>query len=180
VASLSIGEQQLRQSFCVVQDPRTEASQADLEAQEALLLAIRDKLSATHTALQRLRIVRMQAEGLAGRLGISEQEEAIRAAARALIDRLTEVEGQLVQTKAKTAFDTINIPSRLNHKLASLSSVVAGGDTAPTRQSREVFADLSARIDAQLAAFESLLVSEVPALNQMVAAQAVPAIIPPA
>jgi predicted exporter len=57
--------------------------------------------------------------------------------------------------------------------------VVAGGDTAPTRQAREVFTDLSARIDAQLVAFESLLASDVPALNQMVAAQAVPAIIPP-
>ncbi|WP_370650057.1 glycosyl hydrolase [Oscillochloris sp. ZM17-4] len=179
-ARLTLGDAQVSQRFQLLQDPRTSASQADLDAQEALLLQIRDKLSATHAAIQRLRAVRMQAEGLAERLGAGEEVAAIRAAARALIARLTEVEGQLVQTRAKTAFDTINIPSRLNHKLASLSNVVAGGDGAPTRQSREVFADLSARIDAQLAALDALLAGDVPALNQQVAAQEVPAIIPPA
>ncbi len=179
-ARLTLGERQVSQGFALLQDPRTSASQADLEAQQALLLQIRDKLSATHAAIRRLRTVRMQAEGLAERVGAGEEVADIRSAAQALIAKLGEVEGQLVQTKAKTAFDTINIPSRLNHKLASLSSVVGGGDGGPTRQARAVFADLSARIDAQLAAFAALLANEVPALNQLVAAHEVLAIIPPA
>jgi hypothetical protein len=72
----------------------------------------------------------------------------------------------------------VHYPTRLNAKLAALSSVVANADAAPTRQSYEVFQDLSARIDHQLERWREVLVTDVASFNALVRDAAIPAIVP--
>ena len=67
-------------------------------------------------------------------------------------------------------------PSKLNVKLASLMGVVAGADAAPTTQSEEVFASLSARVDAQLQRLADLVEREVPRFNALVRELELPAL----
>ena len=50
------------QTFEIVKDPRVEATQDDFNAQFELLTRIRDKLSATHESIVRLRSVRQQVD----------------------------------------------------------------------------------------------------------------------
>jgi hypothetical protein len=69
-------------------------------------------------------------------------------------------------------------PTRLNIKLASLTSVVASADAAPTQQAYDVFAELSARIDRQLERWQQLLTKDVSTFNTLVRNADIPAVVP--
>ncbi|MEZ4834218.1 MAG: hypothetical protein R2873_19910 [Caldilineaceae bacterium] len=70
---------------------------------------------------------------------------------------------------AKTSFDRLRFPTRLNAKLVGLINVVTGADAAPTRQAYDVFEHLSAQVDAQLDTLESILGEGVADFNAAVA-----------
>ena len=59
---LVVGDITVSQSFEILKDPRVSASQEDFEAQAQLLLDIRDKISETNMAINRLADVRNQAQ----------------------------------------------------------------------------------------------------------------------
>ncbi len=59
-AQLGVGEQTYTASFELHRDPRVSATPADFTAQFNLLLRIRDKLSETHDAINRLRSIRQR------------------------------------------------------------------------------------------------------------------------
>ena len=109
-------------------------TQADLDAQQALSLQIRDKLTQTHDAITRIRSVRDQVTGAADRAKAGGKEDKVKDAAEALKKKLTAVEEALYQTKNQSNQDPLNYPIRLNNKLAALGGAVAMGDAAPTAQ----------------------------------------------
>ena len=71
-----------------------------------------------------------------------------------------------------------NWPTRLNSKLAWLSNVVDSADHAPTQQAAEFFAELKARAEAQLGPWSELMAKELPALNELMQREGVPAVGP--
>jgi len=158
------------------QDPRTSASQADLEAQFAFLLAANRKLSEIHEQIERVREVRKQLTELRKTLGKDEKTKPIADAVKELDRKMTEAEEALYQTKNKSSQDPLNYPIRLNDKLASVADSASAGDFAPTAQQRVVYAQLVEKIDAQLAVLRALWEKELPALNAMVRAAEVPAV----
>jgi len=97
-------------------------------------------------------------------------------AASSLRQKASAIEEQLVQVKAKSRQDTLNYPAMLNAKLLSLGAYVGGADFAPTQGMRDVFADLSKRIDAQIAKWDALVKGEVAAFDKVVRASGVPAV----
>ena len=74
--------------------------------------------------------------------------------------------------------DMVHYPTRLNAKLAALSSVVASADAAPTQQSYEVFHDLATCIDRQLERWREVLATDIASFNSLVREAAIPAIVP--
>ncbi len=90
---------------------------------------------------------------------------------------MTEVEEVLIQTKAKSNQDMLNYPIRLNNYLAALGGVVASADGTPTQASSDVYDILSKQLDEQLAKWKQILNTDVPAYNDAVQKQSVPAII---
>jgi hypothetical protein len=168
----------LTQPFEIRADPRLSATPADLAAQFALLVQIRDKLTATHDAVNELRDVRAQVAEWARRAERRPSAAKVAEAARALTDQITALEAELIEGRIRADLDMIHYPTRLNAKLAALTSVVASADTAPTRQAVEVFLDLSARIDAQLARWRAVRDTDVAAFGALVAAAGLPAVVP--
>jgi kynureninase len=148
--------------------------------QHELLLKIRDKLTAAHDAIVRLRAVREQAAVAAERARGAESEKAVQEAKDALAKKLTAVEEALYQTKNRASQDPLNYPIRLNNKLAALAGTVASADAAPTAQSYAVYEELAAKIDAELSTLDTVLAEDVPAFNRLVREKDVPAIRPPA
>jgi len=64
----------------------------------------------------------------------------------------------------------------LNAKLAALIGSINGTEGKPTTQVREVFADLSGKVDTQLKKLETILKEDVPGFNAKVKAVAADAI----
>ncbi|MDP9191032.1 MAG: glycosyl hydrolase [Acidobacteriota bacterium] len=158
------------------QDPRTSASQADLQAQFDYLLAANRKLTEIHEQIERMREVRKQLTELRKSIGKDEKGKAIVDAAKALDKKMTAIEEALYQTKNRSAQDPLNFPIRLNDKLASVAESASIGAFAPTAQHRAVYAQLVQQIDAELAKVRALWATDLPALNVMVKQSEVAAI----
>lgn len=172
---LTVDGQTQTQTFEVKPDPRLTTTAADYAKQLDLSLKIRDKLSETHNAIIQIRDVKKQIDDLVKRVG--PQSRSIVDAGNGLTKKLTEVEEALYQTKNQSSQDPLNFPIRLNNKLAALLGVVARSETPPTDQSFAVYEELAAQINAQLQKLSQIMKTDVPAFNQLVKDQNIPAIV---
>ena len=100
------------------------------------------------------------------------------AAGKQLKQKLSAIEEELFQVKAKDQLDLLDFPIKLSAKLLTLSGVVASADAAPTRQVQQVFQDLSAHLKVQLQLLHELIATDVAAFNKLIRESSVPAIIP--
>ena len=157
-------------------DPRLKVTQADLEKQFALLIKIRDKVTETDDAINQMRDLRDQMTAINKRLKNDPRGKVITDAGKSLDKKMTEVEEALIQTKAKSGQDVLNFPVRLNNHLVALSGVVGSADSAPTKQSYEVFDMLSKDVDEQLAKWEAIVATDVKSYNDLIKQQEVPAV----
>ena len=162
---LAVNDETFTQEFEIRKDPRVPATQEDLDTQFDLLIKIRDKLSQTQDAINSIRNVKGQLEAWKQRPGTSE---TVSNAAASLGEKLSDIEEELIQPRGSAPLDRVNFPTRLNLKIASLTSVVASADAVPTRQSYQVFQDLSARIDLQLDRLNQVTSTDVAAFNNLV------------
>ena len=162
----------------LLKDPRISTTQEELEAQFELLTRIRDKVSEAHDGINEIASIRRQVDEWVSRAESKGAGEAVSSGANLLKDALSAIEKQLVQLKARGDLDKISQPARLNVKLAELTSVVASADFAPTRQSYEVFDDLSARADVQLKKLHEVIETDLSAFTNLVDELEIPAIIP--
>jgi photosystem II stability/assembly factor-like uncharacterized protein len=158
-------------------DPRLKISQEDLGKQFDLLLKIRDKVTETDDTIIQIRDLREQINTMNTRLKNDPRAKAIADQGKALDKKMTEVEEALIQTKAKSGQDVLNFPVRLNNHLVALSGVVGSADSAPTKQSYEVFEMLSKDLDEQMAKWKAILSTDLAAYNNLVKQQEVPALI---
>ena len=173
---LKVGEQTFEQQFEVRKDPRLSASDADLSAQFTLLKQLHTRLSETHKAINEIRAIRRRAEDWAARAKDKLELEAVAKAAQAVIDRLKPIEAELIQVDIKNRGDVLLFPARLNAKLGYLTGVVASADAAPTASSKQVFDDVSKRVQAQLDQLSETVVTEVGNLNEAIRSSNLPAV----
>ncbi|MGQ0550924.1 MAG: VPS10 domain-containing protein, partial [Armatimonadota bacterium] len=171
-------------SFEIRKDPRAPATQQELQAQFDLLLAIRDKLTEMHEAIDRIREMRTQVGDTVKRVKALRYQGALGAglrrltrAAETLKKKLTAIEDELVQFRAQSRQDTLNYPIKLNAKVGMLVGVVGSADAAPTKQSAEVFAYLSRRIDEQLRGLRRLDDTGIKEFNRLARQASLPAIV---
>jgi hypothetical protein len=137
-------------------------------------LQVRDKLSAVHTALNQLRAVRRRARDWIARAGDKPELASVTEAAQAVVDRLKPIEAELIQVEAKSRADQLNVPVKLNGKLAALAGTIGNGDGAPTRSQSQVYDDVAGRVDFQIGLLEETVATEVEALNQAINAAGLP------
>ena len=168
-ARLSVGQTELSQRFTILKDPRYEATPEDLQAQLDFLLKIRGKLSETNTAINRIRSAREQIGRWVARAERTSDGAKIGAKGRQITESIDAIEAALIQVRANSPKDTLNLPVMLNSKLGRLAGAVASADEPPTKQAVEVFEELSARIDAQVTRLHGLLETELPSFNALVA-----------
>jgi photosystem II stability/assembly factor-like uncharacterized protein len=174
---LTVDGQTMTANFEVKPDPRLATTAAEYAKQLELALKIRDKLSETHNAIIQIRDVRKQVEDLLARVRTQANGKAIVDAGTSLNKSMTVIEEALYQTKNQSSQDPLNFPIRLNNKLAALGGVVSRSETPPTDQSFAVYNDVVAQIDAQLQKLTQIMKTEVPAFNQLVRDQNIPAVV---
>lgn len=165
-------------SFEVRKDPRLATTAADYQARYDLHAKIRDKITASHDAITRLREVRDQLQAAVDRAKAADPKDStVAAAAKALRKKLTDVEEALYQTKNRSNQDPLNYPIKLDNKLSLLSGTVDAADARPTDQAVQVYDDLATQVDAQLATLKALLEKDLADFNRLVRERDVPAVV---
>jgi photosystem II stability/assembly factor-like uncharacterized protein len=171
---LTTGGHTVTKPLRILADPRSEATEADLQKQFDLLIAIRDRVGATHEAVNDLRRLKTEAAALAER---ARDTQSLSTAAAKLVASLDAVQKELVDVRFAGFDDQMLVfDLKLNNRMAALQGYVSQGDYAPTDQQQAVFAELSALIDAQLARLKQILDTDVPALNKLAQSHGMPAI----
>lgn len=155
---INVGGKSQTQSFRVSKDPRSNASQADLDAQFAFLIALRDKVTQANDAVKKIRNVKAQLVDRTAKMPVGQQA-TFKSKADALASQLSTIEAEIYQVKNQSGQDPLNYPIRLNNKIAALMGVASSSDARPTDQTREVFRILSGQLDAQLGKLDAAMLS---------------------
>jgi len=74
--------------------------------------------------------------------------------------------------------DRLDLPVKLNAKLAELTSVVAAADFAPPQQTYDVFREISGKIDLQLQRLDEVMAQDVTGFEHLLRELQIPAIVP--
>ncbi len=175
-AELVVGEWSQQVAFSILPDPRRGTSPEEYDAQFELLTEINDALSEAHEAVNSIRAVRTQIDTALARAKSAGLDGELKKPAKDLRDRLKAIEEKIIQTKSKSAQDPLNFPIRLNDKIGALAYAV-DGDFPPTAQSRAVFEHLKGQLDEQLESLEEIVDEGIPAFNELVHEQRVPAVV---
>jgi photosystem II stability/assembly factor-like uncharacterized protein len=148
----------------VLKDPHSGGSETEIADQVALLKSLKADLERGAAAVRRLEEVRVQL----ATLGRFTADAEVKAAAQLLGEKLIPLEMDLVDLRLTgRGQDGIRFEAKLLQKISYLAGGLAGGDFRPTDQQAEVRRILAARLDEQLKAVDTLLGSELPALNQL-------------
>lgn len=164
-------------TFQVKEDPRVRVTTADLQKEFDLLIRIRDRLSQADDAVKQIRDLVSQLDGVETRVKGQPGAAGIDARADSLKTRLGVIEKAIYQTQNQSGEDPLNYPIRLNNRIAGVAGVVGSADAAPTEQSYQVFELVSGLLQTQLDQLKAIVTTDIPAFNQAVAAQNVPAVI---
>jgi photosystem II stability/assembly factor-like uncharacterized protein len=161
--------------FVIKPNPNYKMTEADYDAQVGFLLQIRDKFNELQKAIKDIRALRTQINDFTSRMGKSGTKD-IKTMADSINKKLTAVEEALYQTKSKSGQDPLNFPIRLNDKLSGVYGVVSSGETLPSKQAKETFAELAVESDVQLDKLKKIKSEDIPALNKLILAKQVPTI----
>jgi photosystem II stability/assembly factor-like uncharacterized protein len=162
-------------------DPRLKnVTLADLQQEFDLAMKIRDRNQELHTAVNQIRQLRGELHTLKKWAGDSAQAKPVIAAADALDKKMTPIEEQLMQVRMKSSEGSLRYPIQLNEQFDSLSHTVEYADAAPTRSQLAVYDMLNGKLQAQLKALRELLNTDLPALNELMRKNGVPALSVPA
>jgi photosystem II stability/assembly factor-like uncharacterized protein len=139
----------------------TDVTQADLEAQFALAIRIRDKLSEANNAVIRIRDLKSQAQDRMTR----SQDRRLRTAGDAFVKNVSAVEEEIYQVRNQSGQDPLNFPIKVNNRIGTLNRTVNTGDGAPIANAEPIFNDLVSELRVQTDRLEQILNTDLPKLN---------------
>ena len=172
-----LGDKLVKEEIAEIKkDPRVDATEADFKAQFDLLMKIHKKLDESHRNINDIREIRK---------AVTEYMKAVKDTViisnfqkitKPMLKNLDDLEQNLLQNKAKAMQDLLAYPIRLNDKMAGIAGVVTSADTKPTKASHDVFNDISSKIDKTSEKLKKIVDEDVPAFNNMVKQNQLPAI----
>ncbi len=157
-------------------DPRIKDAEAALPKQFDLSAKVVNRIGELHQAINEIRNVKTQIQGLHKRFGEDERLKSALTAADDLSKKMTAVEEQLIQVNMKGSEGNLAFPNMLNEALYSFSRTIEYADYGPTRPQGDVFKMLSDRLDEQLKKWTQIKTEEVPKIAALIKQVELPAI----
>jgi photosystem II stability/assembly factor-like uncharacterized protein len=157
--------------FSIVKDPRLSITPEDYALQFALLKELNDRLSALNAAVNRIRRINGQLRALTERLGDGHADLAAKADSAG--KSLAAIEGVLVDVDRESPRDVLRHPAGLNDTLVDLINMAGIADMAPTVPTDAVSRETMARVDAELAKLDALLVGDIAEINRTAAERSI-------
>ncbi len=162
---LNVNGTSTAQTFKIVADPRAEVSVADMQKQFDFVSDINATIDKAHQSIKKIRKINGLLDSFSKQYKDNESTKELVEKAKKMKEDLGEVEKALYQTKNRSGQDPLNFPIRLTNKLGHLNSLVAIDDFPPTDQDIAVKNELTAAINKQLTAFDSLIDKEMKEFN---------------
>ncbi len=157
-------------------DPRVKTSDDDLSKQYGLVAKLSDLLDQVNRATIEIRDVRAQLKALGKRIEADDAAQPVRDAAADLDKKMTEIEGQLVQSKATASEDMLNYPVELDSRLGYLQNAVDSADAAPTQSEIALEAEMEKSVGDVVGQWKDLKEKDLAALNDLITKDNIPAI----
>jgi hypothetical protein len=179
---LTAAGQTLTAPLRVVADPRGDASAADLAAQAALAVRVRDDISKLTDMVTELRSVRDQLKARNLALEGRKDEERIvplLKESQAAIDRAAALEDKLHNPTAEVVYDILAMRggTRLYSRLAFLQLSVVEAEAAPTAGMMQVLVEEEKDLAALDADTKQFIAIDLAKINQRAAALNLPFVI---
>jgi photosystem II stability/assembly factor-like uncharacterized protein len=174
-ARVKVGKDSAEVPFTVKADPNYSIAQAEYDQQFQFLHTLQNKFDETQKTIKDIRTLRTQINSFIALQG-KDVPADVKTMADSIHKKLNNIEETLYQTKAKSSQDVLNYPIKLNDKLSGLFDVANSGQMAPSKQVQDVYKDLAAQIDIELAKFKALKEKDIPAFNEMVRQKSLPVI----
>jgi photosystem II stability/assembly factor-like uncharacterized protein len=162
---LNVNGTAIPQSYNIVADPRAESTQADMQKQFDFIKDVNKTMDDAHKSIKKIRNIKAQLTAFETQYKGDESLKQLLEDAKNLKEEFTKIEEALYQTQNRSGQDPLNFPIRLTNKLGHLNSLVGMGDFAPTDQDIVVKDELTAKIDVQLNAFNTLLSEKIKQFN---------------
>ena len=160
------------QPLKLVKNPIGAASEADLVEQSNFARKIVARENEANDTVVKIRDIRKKLEEAVK----SKPEFADQA--KSLDAEMRPIEEAIYQTQSTSGEDPLNFPIRLNDKIAGVLGVVTSGSFGPTKQSYEVFDELSKQLQVQLDLFKGFLSKDLAAFNKKLKAAGGEEIVP--
>lgn len=174
-ARVKVGTDSAEVPFTVLADPNYKISQQDYEAQFEFLQQVQNKYNEVQVGVKDIRTLKGQISDFTARQG-KDLPKDVKEKADTIVKQLTAIEETFHQTKAKSGQDVLNYPIRLNDKLSGLYDAAMSGAMAPSKQVKDVYAELAARADEGLNSLKRIIATDLQQLNQMIRDKSLPAI----
>jgi hypothetical protein len=178
---LNVGDQEFTQVLEIKKDPRSEGTQAGIEAMIAMQKEVRENLNTVSDMISQIEWMRKQIYDTKDMLKASGGSKDVIAGIDAFDKKLRSVEDELFQKMgAEGDTKSFRFPQKLYFKLAVFAGDLANSvDFAPNKQQKEVHAVLKERLDTQKGRFEELLSTDLPAFNGMLKQNNLPSVVVP-
>ena len=161
---LSVGGRQLTQTLEVRKDPHSAGTEADIQAQMAMLLELRRDLESAVDVVNQIELVRGQIANLVQVV----EDEAITEAGGELDQKLIALEGNLVELRETgRGQDSIRWGPNLIGHIRNVANGLASADFRPTDQQVEVQTLLQERLRTHVNQLEGLLNNDLSAFNEL-------------
>ena len=160
----------------VVIDPRIKEQVAGggLQKQIELAFKVKDDIDSLHRAVNQIRDLRANLETLEKWTAEGKPNSEVISSAKALGQKMTPVEEELIQVKMKSSEGNLSVPNMLNEQYASFNDLIQYVDQAPTASQLEVYEELHTRLTAQLGKWQEIQHTDVSALNSLMRKNGVP------
>jgi len=178
-ATLTLGDEKFSQKLTVLKDPHSSGTESDIQAQTQLVASLREEMNAIAASVNQNESIRAQLAALEKELGSDDTGKAIRKAADELADKLTTVEGKVLQLKATgRGQDDVRWPPMLAQKIGYLADEVgSSSDFPPTTQQFAVADQLKQQGDQFQQEYQQVLAKDLASFNAMLREKNIPNII---
>ena len=169
---LLVAGQELSQPLIVKKDPNSGGTDADIAAQNAMMLELWKDIDTAARMINQIEVLRSQLEKV--------DVPAVKSAVDGFDKKLIEIEETLIQRKLTgQGQDAVRWPPKLLTKINYLANGLASGDFGPTKQQREVQALLKQQLAEQKQRMDEVLKQDLPAFNKVLADNNVKIVIKP-
>jgi hypothetical protein len=173
---LTVDGKSYTQPFVVVNDPRSTASPAELQAQATAWFQLRDKLDSTVSTAKRIATMQGELDARLAQVAKQPYESRVTAAGKPLREKLEAIRAELVEVHSHADEITLHYPVKLYNMMLTLNGQLLTGDNAPTQSQMESLKEFSGKVDVQLEKLRLLESTDVGAFNRLLKELDVPAV----